>query len=125
MGPYADLLLGDKSFFSDDGGRAKCIAVDRIKPTFFDPFLPATLAKLPQYGRLSAKESHPSRSHPSAWQIPTVNRPQTHAAPPGISRLSYLLTFRLRLQVARFDFPCDTSDSHFVSFWKGGTLCRV
>ncbi|KAK3763738.1 hypothetical protein RRG08_020537 [Elysia crispata] len=41
------------------------IAVDRIKPAFFDPFQPVILAKPPPHGCPPAKQSHPSRSHPS------------------------------------------------------------
>ncbi|KAK3792218.1 hypothetical protein RRG08_035975 [Elysia crispata] len=63
--PYAVLTPGDKTFLTDIGGRAERISVDRIKPAFFDPFRPVILAKPPPRGRPPAKQSHPSRSHPS------------------------------------------------------------
>ena len=64
-GPYAVLTPGDKTFLIDIGGRAERISVDRIKPAFFDPFQPVILAKPPPSGRPPAKQSHPSRNHPS------------------------------------------------------------
>ncbi|KAK3789011.1 hypothetical protein RRG08_036149 [Elysia crispata] len=64
-GPYAVLTPGDKTFLIDIGGRAERISVDRIKPAFFDPFQPVILAKPPPRGHPPAKQSHPSRSHPS------------------------------------------------------------
>ncbi|KAK3797416.1 hypothetical protein RRG08_035863 [Elysia crispata] len=59
------LTPGDKTFLIDIGGRTERISVDRIKPAFFDPFQPVILAKPPPRGRPPAKQSHPSRSHPS------------------------------------------------------------
>ena len=56
---------GDKTFLIDIGGRAELISLDCVKPTFFDPFQPVILAKPPPRGCPPAKQSHPSRSHPS------------------------------------------------------------
>ncbi|KAK3732983.1 hypothetical protein RRG08_002591 [Elysia crispata] len=63
--PYAVLTPGDKTFLMDIGDRAERISVDPIKPAFFDPFQPVIVAKPPPRGRPPAKQSHPSRSHPS------------------------------------------------------------
>ena len=109
-GPYAVLTPGDKTFLIDIGGRSERISVDRIKPAFFDPFQPVILAKPPPRGRPPAKQSHPSRSHPS--DSSTASKHQ--------QAMSRLLFRRLHVQVALFDRLCDTSDSYGVSLWGGG-----
>ncbi|KAK3759577.1 hypothetical protein RRG08_055106, partial [Elysia crispata] len=61
----AELLYGEPLTIPDIGARSERTSVDRIKPAFFDPFQPVILAKPPPRGRPPAKQSHPSRSHPS------------------------------------------------------------
>ena len=78
-GPYAVLTPGDKTFLIDIGGRAERISVDHIKPAFFDPFQPVILAKPPPHGRPPAKQSHPSRSHPSDSSTGSKHQPQSYS----------------------------------------------
>ncbi|KAK3757386.1 hypothetical protein RRG08_050088 [Elysia crispata] len=87
LGPYAVLTPGDKTFLIDIGGRAERISVDRIKPAFFDPFQPVILAKPPPRGRPPAKQSHPSRSHPS--DSSTASKHQHAMSRPAVQTSSH------------------------------------